>query len=84
MVTTQTQQDNIVKKGYAYFFYSRNTFFIVTDYTSYTTVTVEMKMTALTVIQMSRRQRVTGEMIERSGTLFSDDTKSVNVGLYGD
>lgn len=84
MVTTQTQQDNIVKTGYAYFFYSRNMFFIVTDYTSYTTVTVEMKMTALTVIQMSRRQIVTSEMIEGSGTLFSDDTTSVNVGLYGD
>ena len=65
-------------------FCSRYMFFKVTDYTSYTTVTVEMKMTALTVIQMPRRQIVTGEMIERSGTLFSDDTKSVNVGLYGD
>lgn len=31
---------------------------------------VEMKMTALTVIQMSRRQIGTGEMIEGGGTLF--------------
>lgn len=36
-------------------FCSRYMFFKVTDYTSYTTVTVEMKMTALTVIQMPRR-----------------------------